>query len=466
MLYPESLTYSQLSSHSDEYAAKCEEIEDIQILFSGGRKIWSRREEYLPKRLDETPELYALRRSRFTYTNILAKIVNRLVGRFSQGKVQVDGLSPMYSSGWEKFRANESKFICDILRDLILNQAIYIQVDRPSNTYTNLAQEIAGGDNRAWAVAYDPRQCLSQGEDWYKFVQHRKIYSPIGEPFIEVTWKIIDAEHINIYQSRFKSKNGNLVGKVEGSQIAPMSPRLEIPLISQVSHGFGQVPIVHFSVPDEKYAGGQIRLKSRQHIAVENALTDTSLSSGYVQRVLTPIPTAEDDYSVSEEPKSDNQHVVVASSFKFEEIQGSSIATNLKLLDRIEAQIEALVCMAGGDVTREAMVRSAASKIMDSAELEISLESYGSIITPIYAQVLNLVKIALGDMESDISVSGLTDFSLDNVESDLDLAQRIKDSEIELSPTAMAGLRERISLGVLPNASPAQKEQIFREITG
>lgn len=480
MILPsESRTFAQLQAASDDYQEKLSFYHDINLLYRGGKYIEAEKERFLTKRLDEDFEMYRLRLSRFTYTNVLAEILTKLLGRFSTGDIVVNNINAVFSDSWNYFREqcdrtnDEKVFLSDLLKHLLLYQNAYIQVDKPSSSVDviNRYQEKELGLDKPFLVLYKPEELLScQTGVWYKFLILEEIANPFGESFTKATWRLIDSTNVIEYSAVVGLKDGKIKYLVDlpSGERRPIAPDTLIPLTKVVPHGFSKVPVVCVKIPFEKYAAGQAYLKIKQYINVENGVTDTSLSSGYVQRVLTPYAEKEDDYSIvsEEDVKSDNQHIIKASSFKFEEIQGSSIEINLKLLDKIENQIQRLVCISPGETSKEALTRAAASKKMDVADLELCLISYGSLITAIYQDILQLVAEGIGDLEAveDISVSGLDSFDLDSTEENIGLAEKIESIKGNLAPTALRMFYGRISESLNKNLSVQEKDVIKGEM--
>ncbi len=471
-------TIKQLQAASDGYKEEKEFYHAIDTLYKGGRYIESEKRKFLVKRLDEDQELYKLRLERFVYTNVLSEILTKILGRFSTGNVFINNITESFSESWSYFRENvdqdhqdERNFLIDLLKHLILYQSACIQVDKPAVSFevVNRAQELELGLDRPFLVLYKPGELLSYSKgQWYKFLVLETVADPFGDSLTLATWRFIDEVNVIEYSAFVELKDGQIKYLVDPQtrDRKPILDDTEIPLTKQVPHGFSKTPVAHVKIPDDKYAAGQAYLKLLQYINVENGVTDTSLSSGYVQRVITPVQEKEDDYSVinEDELKSDNQHIIKAQAFKFEEIQGTSIEINLKLLDKIEQQIHQLVCIAPGDTTREALTRAAASKKMDVADLELCLMSYGSIITSIYQDLLQLVAEAIGDVKAAdvISVTGLDSFDLDSLEDDIAIANEIASIKSNLSPTALRMFYGRISEGLNKNLSAAEK-QIIRD---
>lgn len=475
MDYPETLTFKQLSSRDEDYEPRQKFTATIKTLYQGGRHIEACKQQFLTKRLDEDSEIYKIRLERFTYTNVLASLLTRIMGRFSTGEIFLAGTSDSFSDAWSAFReatdadeCDEQLFLARLLKHLILYQDCHVQVDKPLSAFRplNRAEEEEFGLNKANVIIYGPDELLTSGPGWFKFLTLEAIAQPFSEPVHLATWRFIDDEAIAEYSSRVELNDGKIVALVRDGKRIPVADDLEILLTKWTVHGFDRLPVISVCLPDEQYAAGQVYLKLKQHIGVENALTDSALTSGYVQRVLTPQSTKEDDYDVidPESFRSDNAHVIKAASFKFEEISGSSIKTNSDLLEKIEGQIERLVCITGGSISKGALVQSGESKAMDTHDFELFLRAYGRIITAFYQDILQLVAQALGDTAADVNVTGLDSFDLDSLEDGIDKAIALIPIQSNMAPAALTNLYIKISQGLSPNASAEERELIAGQV--
>ena len=480
MEYPNTLTFKQLQAADSDHAGHKSFLYDIEVLHKGGRYIEAEKHRFLNKRLDEDADIYKIRLERFVYTNLLSAIVTKILGRFSTGEIFVSGLSDSFADDWSRFREcvdghgrSDLLFLAEIFKSLLLYQDCYVQIDKPviEAQPVNRAQEREMGLNSACLVLYRPSELLSCGDGWYKFAVLTKVCNPLGGSYHRATWRFVDSSYVVEYSALVEICDGKIAWLVdaEGERIKPVNGDTEISATKFIEHGFSSAPIACLKIPDDKYAAGQAYLKLKQYLNIENGVTDTALSAGYVQRVITPVQTKEDDYAVIDESsfKSDNAHVIRAQSFKFEEIAGTSIEKNLNFLDKIEAQIERLVCISAGSTTREALVQAAASKKMDVNDFELFLRSYGALLARFYQDILKLVAEAIGDTAAalNLSVSGLDGFDLDHLEDDIANALAIEPIKGSLSPIALGRFYNRISQGLNRNSSAEEQAEIASDIT-
>ena len=475
MDYPTHLKYKQLMSSAADYSEREKFHFDVQTLYKGGRHIEARKADFLQKRLDEDAEVYKIRLERFVYTNIFASVLTRILSRFSTGEIFLSGISDSYADAWARFRestdghgCDEHELVAELLKHLLLYQDCHIQIDKPlsESQPLNRAQEEAMGLDSATTIIYSPYELLARGDDWYKFLVIEEVSQPFGEPLHKATWRFIDDEAIAEYTEIVELKDGKIVALLTTGQRVPVVDALSIPISSYRLHGFTGIPVVSRALPDEKYAAGQIYLKLKQHLAIENSLTDTAVSAGYVQRVFKPLQSNEDHYNLvaEDELKSDNAHMLKAESFKFEELTGSSIQTNSDLLEKIEGQVERLLCITGGAVSQGALVQSGASKAMDQDDLKTLMIAYGRTISSFYQDIMSLVAEAIGDTQAEVSVAGLDSFDLGSLGDDVEQALALIPIQENVAPTAMRNLYVRISQQLSSNGTAAELELIESQI--
>ena len=475
MNYPESLTYKQLMSHAADYPEREKFLFDIDTLYKGGRHMEARKQDFLQKRLDEDADIYEIRLNRFVYTNIFSSILTRVLSRFSTGEVFLSGISDSYLDAWARFRestdghgCNERGLTAELLKHLLLYKDCHIQVDKPMSIAQplNRAQEQAMGLESANTIIYSPYELLARGEYWYKFLVIEEVCQPFGDSIHKATWRFIDEFQIAEYSEIVELKDGKIVYFIRAGKKVPVVETLSIPISSVNEHGFSTTPVVSVCLPYENYAGGQIYMKLKQHLSIENALTDTAVSAGYVQRVFKPLQTSADAYSVvnEDEIKSDNAHMLKAESFSFEEISGSSIQTNSDLLEKIEGQVERLLCITGGAVSHGALVQSGASKAMDQDDIKTLMISYGRTITSFYQDILQLVAEAIGDVQAKVNVTGLDSFDLGSLDDDIERAISLQPIIQNIAPIALRNLYVRVSQGLSSNSSAEELELIESQI--
>lgn len=436
----DNVKLTDLNKKDAELAFLADTAVEVKTFWTGGRLIEAQRTRYIQPKVDETPQMFQVRKERFVYTNIFAALLNQFLSRFAAGNVAVQSPeNPVLANFRDKLP--ENIYLTNLLRDLLLNKTVYVQVDKkrlesgltPSNL---LAERVIDVDLLTpYIVQYTPEEILSEAEDgsWYKFRIFRKETTPFDGEKLTAIWRYIDSQFIVEYSAEVELDVAGNIKKVNGKVV---DSDTTIPLTKFVEHNVGVVPVLKLELPDEKYIGGQVLLKLRQYLMIENNLTDAALTAGYVQRVYTPFTEKVDDYAALEtdeleELKTSNAYVIKAERFKFEEISGSSIKVLAETLNQIESQIANLICATTTDVTKTSLNRSAASKLVDDSHIEAFVRSYGRYMNYFYQQILQLAGLFVGidDVES-IQVLGLESFETNSLMLKIEEAEKLISSGV------------------------------------
>lgn len=469
----------QLESTRADYKAQKEFLQKIEILYKGGSLIEQHKHIFLPRRLEDE-ELYRLRLQRFTYTNLLSDNIQKILTRFNSGQLQVTGENAEYLTDFrqniDSDECGEKAYLNILLRNLLIHQSTYVRVDKPytEDKPLNKAQESMLG-LKPYLISYNPLDVINEDSEgkWFKIRTIHTINSPFDGSYNKIVWTLINETQVFVFEAFVDlGKDGKVASLVdiESGKRTTASDNTEIPISIVHSHGFSRCPVIKLSLPGEKYAAGQSYLKVIQYLNVENSVTDTAISAGYVQRVMNPIKQEDNPMEPinQETVKSDNQHILVAQSFKFEEMEGKSVKTGLDFLDKIRDEVRDIICLSAGSTNKESLTRAAASKKLDDGIFEVSLQAYGSIITSYYQRVIKLVLESLGIDDNSISVTGLDAFETDTLMVNIETAIKLKKDGLveEISPTAWKSFMNNISVKLNPNISPAEKAEIIKEIGG
>ena len=466
-------TLGELDTKRSSYTDDVEHLSQIRTLFQGGRTIELQKRQYLKQRLDESSEEYSKRLERFVYTNTFGYAVQRLLSKFATGEVHVTGYQTAQEDDWATLRESvgvgdtgERLLLQDLLRDLIVDGSVWLRADRPASpvAITNRAQERALGLT-PYLVSYSPLEVLSSGPGWVKLRRFTLVAQPFGPSHYEATWELLtEATTTTFSLDVLLNAQGEIKSVVSSDGTTrPYSKSMVVPGYV-VEHGFGRLPIVHVALSPEAWAGNQVRLKALQQLEIENALTDTAVSAGYVQRVLTPLDTTESLTEVAAEDyaPSSNANVYMAKSFNFAEIAGTSITVVRELLATIASEIRSAVQVTGASVDKGALERSAASKYADREELSLALIGYGQIVTAAYQSALQIIAPLLDTVPSDVAVTGLDTFELDNLSELLEVGEKLAGDALEsrLSPRALHGFYQKLGNQLSHNSTAAQRLEV------
>jgi len=339
---------------------------------------------YIVPRLKEDPEVYNHRLEKFTYTPVMARAIMDLIKRLNTAVIEVnykqdeflDNIAPMKVANlimrdWLSFGRTIWVFnnggISNILPTTLVNWRV--------NDEDGLLD---------WAV-------LKYEKEKITLEDHPESYQQ---------YIVIERDVIKEYDN---SKGG-------------------MSLVEETANESGYVPVIISRCPNHLWTAKSAYLKQIQHLLVENGMTDASTNM-YVQRVIKPTLIPDDDlgntYVDQEQGPSSNSHIING-DFSFSEPSGSSVSTNLTLLDFIEKQVRALISMANveGQSNRE----SGESKMYDFREVSMVLEEYGHHIRIFIRELYEWILAITGASSQDVEISGLDTFEVDTLDNLLNVA--------------------------------------------
>nr|WP_322686617.1 hypothetical protein [Nostoc sp. DedQUE07]MDZ8133238.1 hypothetical protein [Nostoc sp. DedQUE07] len=452
-------------------------------MISGGYKLKNAIRHFLPQRPGEESEIYETRYKKYTYLNILSTNVNEQVSKLANAPLTIDGLdaNPKF---WANFREDtdlagrsEKNLITLIFRELLKFKKIYVHVDKNKSDVipTNKLQEETLG-LRPYVVTYSPLQVINWSEskgklNWLKIRQISEDNSnPIAASRKVCTWTIIDDTYIAKYSAIVElDAHGNITkANSEMTNADTTISLLALPL----EHGFGQVPVFKIELPDQLWVADQAASKALEHLRIDCSKYDL-LTLAYFQRtfkrVQTPDSDLEHSYTNDEPIPTGLAHVVELEKFEWAEPKGDIIKHMAEALQAIELQVRDLVSSGGLSSSNGAVAQSGISKQMDFAKQESMLRSYGEIIIDFYQDLLQLVAKAQGIDGSKISVTGLTSFendTLDSVLMKLDSVSKLNIDNLKpnLPPSALKVIYEQMVGMLTGNLSASQKEEVNKEI--
>lgn len=501
--YPPRAKLTELQSCHEQYLELRGIWQRIDDLITGGHKIESKKTQYVVRRPDESPELYALRLKKFVYTPVLGDAIKEYTTKITNAPFNVYGVE---LDVWNTFRGctdgarrDERELLNRIFRHLIAYGRAWVFIDKPAvtNAPVNRLQEEQLG-LIPYVVQYSPLEVINwsvNSREAVEFVKVQQISletNPFGAAKHIGTWTIIDDTHVARYQAEVKlNELGEIVDVIKSSSTKYPSnvelnlPRgyetsAEVPLISLVAHNRGACPAVFMPLDTELWSGNAAYLKALQHLNIENAWTDTATIAGYIQRVFKPSqpkPDTDPNFTYIDESadleriKSGNQHLLIGDDFKFAEASGSSLQTiSQYVLDKIETQIKAIVSMGNVSAAQHTTGKgvaeqSGASKQMDYTQINDTMRRYGSILTSYYEDILKHVARALGltNLE-EIKVSGLDTFEVDSLGNILEKSTTIQKLESHLPPTAKKLWWSKVMESMHSTVDAQTKETMRQEI--
>lgn len=486
-MFPNFLDLKVLQSQHPEYTQMLPAYREIDLLTSGGYKLKSQIKQFLRRRPGEDEELYETRLSKYTYSNPLGSAINKQLAKFSNSDVIISG-TESNAEFWQQFRddvdlsgRSEKNLITEIFRQCLTFKKVFLHIDKPRVAIRplNRAQEELL-NVRPYVVLYPAMQVINWSEtkgkpDWVKVYQIIEDTSnPLAPPQTRAIWTFIDKQYIARYSCVVELDSNGNIKNVINSDGSKSITEAEIPLVELVEHGLGSIPIVKVEIPNDLWVCDQAASKSLEHLRTDCSKYDL-LTMAYFQRTFKRVQTPDADIDSTYvgddgEIPTGLQHVLELEKFEWSEPQGHILGHLRESLSQIEGQIRDMISLGLGSATSEKGVlqQSGLSKQMDFIYQENILKAYGQLLVDAYQDLLQLIARSHA-ISDEISVSGLDDFSTDNI---TDLIANIKELigidlnvlRSQLPPTAFSIVYSKLINLLLGNLSPDQQRAIEQEL--
>lgn len=493
MNYPEITDLELLERKHSEVSLYENFYEIVDELVEGGEKLRNNIGKYLSKKPEEDQKVYDYRKKLFTYTPVLTHCLNQLENRLTTASYAVEGLPKNGKEGkeWNDSRENldlnklnERDFFKKAFNYLLKYRQMFILVDMPNTVAPTNPINLG---KVPYLVFFSPKEVIDYHEEdnqlqWIKIKRLVKKYNPLEQPEYYWEWTIIDAEkvvgyqlpidynemgQVRYYRDPFDGgkMKGTTRGELWGNQYNPQE--IKVKKIYDFEHGLIRIPVLKAQIKQELWVTNQAIFLCLEHIRIANNLSYTGQLAGMVQRIFTPLTETINDFIDLEDAKLQvgNDKVLIGNSFNYAETTGSAISTVSSLLDRVEQKIKDVVFSV--NFSNPSGRESGRAKAIDQAGQEKALESYGKVLVDLYEEVLKLVAEIKGVDSAKvekISVSGLSEFVLDTVESKLEKMQQLQLLENPLSKTARLLLMKDLLKSLLPHIGTNELITVNQEL--
>lgn len=102
MNYPNNIKLELLELCQEGYEENVDFLSKVEMLYQQGPLLEANKKIFIKQRSMEEVDIYHKRLERFTATSVLSQNINKVLGRFSGGQMQVEGLGD--SQDWLDFR--------------------------------------------------------------------------------------------------------------------------------------------------------------------------------------------------------------------------------------------------------------------------------------------------------------------------------------------------------------------------
>ena len=445
-----------------EYIACKTMWKQYKDLYAGGEQLRVNASEYLVRRHKEPGEIYQERLSRVFYENYIGSIVDwyaaTLIRRepsiLFEGTPAVKDFYSLLSADCDLKGTRISEYFRQRFIQMLISGASYIVVDFPrmNGAALNRADEDASGRSRAYLVDYSPDEVInwnydqSGGLDWIVIrtscLQQSKVTDARWER--ETRWIYYDRENFQIYRKTGDDK--------------------PIELFDQGRHGLAslrRVPVFHMKVSDGLWLMNKAALLQLEHFNKSNALS-WALTMGLFA---TPVVYSDKQWN---QIVGESYYIQLgpADRFGWTEPEGKVYQIAADNLVRLKDEIYRvcyLMNQAGTPSAGDLRV-SGVSKQRDFSVTQEVLRAYGDIVKDAMRQVLWAIAAARQD-EISIQVSGLDEFDIDDLSSELDDAKKLLDLGIG-SETLKKQIFKNLAFKFLAGARQEIKNQVAAEIDG
>jgi hypothetical protein len=443
-----------------EYVARKAIWRQYRDLYSGGEQLRDNASLYLVRRHKEPGDIYLERLARVFYENYIGSIIDWYAATLMRCEpgLLFGGSDSAAQTFYGTLAADcdlKGTSLTEFFRQRFVQALIcgssYIVVDFPraNGEARSRAEEDASGQSRAYLTDYGPDEVINwnhdrlSGLDWIVLrtscLQQSKITDAKWEK--ETRWIYYDRENYQVYRKRGEA--------------------MPIELIDEGRHGLAalrRVPVFEMKVSDGLWLMNKSASLQLEHFNKSNALS-WALTMGLFA---SPVVYSDREWK---QVVGESYYIQLGKDDRFgwTEPEGKVYqiaADNLESLRDEIYRVCYLMIQAGeaGSGARQ----SAVGKQLDFATTEEVLRAYGDTVKEAIKQTLSAIAAARQD-EVTIDVSGLDEFDINDLGTNLDDAQKLLSLGIE-SKTLKKEVFKRLALKYLNDARQEIKNKVAQEI--
>jgi hypothetical protein len=445
-----------------EYAVRKRMWREYRDLYAGGERFRANASNYLVRRHKEPGEVYQERLTRVFYENYAGAIIDWYAATLMRREPVLtfdgnDGAAKEFYSVLADDCDLKGTSLPEFFRrrfvDALVCGASYIVIDFPKAgpaAARTRAEEDASGRSRAFLVDYGAEEVINWNYDstgaleWAvirtECLQQSKITDPKWEK--ETRWVHYDRENYQLYRRAGESKT--------------------IELIDEGRHGLaalGRVPLFELRVSEGLWLMNKAALLQLEQFNKSNALA-WALTMG-----LFAMPVVYSDKEFRQ-VVGESYYIQLGKDDRFgwTEPDGKVYQIAADNLERLKDEIYRVCYLMyqAGTVSGSAVRQSGLSKQLDFTTTQEVLRAYGETVKDAMKQVLWAMVAARQDGLL-VDVSGLDEFDIDDLGSELDNAKKLLDLGIE-SGTLRRQIYKKLALKYLCDARQEIKNRVAEEI--
>jgi hypothetical protein len=443
-----------------EYVARRAIWMQYKDLYAGGEELRTHASEYLVRRHKEPGEIYMERLGRTFYQNYIGSIIDWYAATLMRCEPMLlfggsDGAAKDFYSVLSDDCDFKGTSLSEFFRQRFVQALVcgssYVVVDFPKadGEVRSRAEEDACGRSRAYLTDYGPDEVINWNHDrmggleWVVLrtscLQQSKVTDASWER--ETRWIYYDRENFQIYR--------------KGGESSP------IELIDEGRHGLaslGRVPLFQMKVSEGLWLMNKSASLQLEHFNKSNALS-WALTMGLFA---SPVVYSDREWR---QVVGESYYIQLGKDDRFgwTEPEGKVYQIAADNLGNLRDEIYR-VCylMLQSGEAGTGVRQSAVSKQMDFETTEEVLLAYGETVKESMKQILLAIAAARQDGVS-IDVSGMDEFDINDLGTELDDAQKLLSLGIE-SKTLKKEVFKRLALKYLSDAGQDIKNRVAEEI--
>lgn len=438
------------------------ELSEQAALYQGGNPWRKLLDTWIPRHPQEMEDVWAQRKARATYENNAGPIVDLLAGALFTEAPVLDGLEgPWVEDFLEDVDGDGTPLVTwfhDRLVDGLVGRRAYAWVNLPARGDADpqsLAEEEAAGLLDAFLVPLTAEQVIDWETDaqgkllWLMIrdVVHRRESPETGRQTV-YRWTAIDRERIRRWEWK----------PTEGRERPEDDDNAEETL--NVSHGFGELPVVELTLPSGLHAMGKLHDPAVELLRAQN---DLSWGLHRAAHALLYIKSKWDDAKPVFGPGY-YLRLGLDDDIGYAEPSGMSFELLAERITQLREGLYRVVhqMAVGADSSANRSQMSARSKAEDWRATEIVLSAYASLLRPFVAETMRLVSKGRGK-EQRPTVRGLEGWHQEELLDWLEAAAKASEA-LTLSDTFRRQVAKAQASRVLQDLPEDVRGQIEQEI--
>jgi hypothetical protein len=442
-----------------EYIARKAMWEQYDDLYAGGEQLRARATHYLVRRHREPGDIYQERLNRVFYENYLGSIIDWYAATLMRREpgLLFEGADAAAKAFYTEFAedcdlkgTSLSEFFRRRMVEALVCGSSFIAVDFPQAGGEALtrAEEDASGHSRAYLVDYSPREVINWnysergGLEWIVIrtscLQQSKVSDARWEK--ETRWIYYDRERFQVFR---KASEAHAIEEIASGRHGLA--------------GLGRVPVFEMKVSPGLWLMNKAGLLQLEHFNKSNALA-WALTMG-----LFAMPVVYSDREWNQ-IVGESYYIQLGPEDRFgwTEPDGKVYQIAADNLVRLKDEVYRVCYLTSQAGDSSGDQRSGLSKQMDFETTQEVLRAYGGMVKDSIKQVLRAIVAARQD-EVGIDISGLDEFDIEDLGSELDDAKKLLDLGIQ-SETLKKQIFKKLAAKYLCDSRQEIKNRVAEEI--